>query len=125
MPSKKSGRAKKPRTQKESRTAEGLPASYAIGDSLDWKSGWNEVELLVELPFWLMVPDCRVTVAEAGHDFDVSIMSRAGRFTYVKYWIQSAIASSLETCRFRLGRRSQNSRKRHLSPTSRGSVRLF
>jgi hypothetical protein len=36
---------------------ESLPEEYMVGDSLDWRSERVRVELSVELPFWLMVPD--------------------------------------------------------------------
>jgi hypothetical protein len=50
-----------------------IPDQYAVGDNLDWTAPWEEVTLIVELPFWLMVPDCTVPVEIAGHSYNVAI----------------------------------------------------
>lgn len=49
------------------------PASYAVGDDLDWDAPWVEVRLRVELPFWLFVENTILQVEEEGHVFPVSI----------------------------------------------------
>jgi hypothetical protein len=47
--------------------------SYYIGQEIDWQAPWIEVNLWVELPFWLMTGNTTITVTLEGHDFGVAI----------------------------------------------------
>lgn len=49
------------------------PASYRLGDDLDWNAPWVEIKLQVELPFWLFVENTTLQVEVGGHEFPVSI----------------------------------------------------
>lgn len=50
-----------------------IPDTASIGEDLDWSASWEDVKLDVELPFWLMVPDCTITVTAAGHKYAVML----------------------------------------------------
>jgi hypothetical protein len=50
-----------------------IPDSYWIGQELDWQATTAPVELYVELPYWVMVPDCTQDVEVNGHKFKVDI----------------------------------------------------
>jgi hypothetical protein len=50
-----------------------IPDSYWIGQELDWQAATVPVQLYVELPYWLMVPDCTQDVEVNGHKFKVDI----------------------------------------------------
>ena len=39
------------------------PKSFVFGQDLKWKAPWVDVNLWVELPFWLMVNNTTVPVA--------------------------------------------------------------
>jgi hypothetical protein len=44
-------------------TQEGtVPSSYTTRQEFEWDAAWIEVDLWVELPFWLMVGNTSVTV---------------------------------------------------------------
>jgi hypothetical protein len=42
---------------------ETLPTRKVFGDRLDWSSPLVDVALRVELPFWLMIDDCALSVS--------------------------------------------------------------
>jgi hypothetical protein len=44
-----------------------------MGDNLDWNAPWEEATLCVELPYWLMVPDCNISVTVQEHVFRISV----------------------------------------------------
>lgn len=46
---------------------------YWVGQELDWEAPTTVVTLCVELPFWMMVPDCIQEVEVNGHLFTVEI----------------------------------------------------
>lgn len=46
---------------------------FSIGDDLNWNAPWINVDLWVELPFWLMVDDSTIPVDVAGHTFSVTV----------------------------------------------------
>lgn len=50
-----------------------LPTSFALGQDLNWGAAWIDVNLWVELPFWLMVNDTKLTVEQEGHSFPVTL----------------------------------------------------
>jgi hypothetical protein len=50
-----------------------IPGRYTVGDSLKWDAPWIDVQLWVELPFWLMTSNATVTVNFDGHQFPVAI----------------------------------------------------
>lgn len=50
-----------------------LPEKHWIGEDLDWEASSVPVALYVELPFWVMVPDCLQEVEVRGHRFNVEI----------------------------------------------------
>ncbi len=50
-----------------------LPNSFMIGDDLNWDADWEQVTLIVELPFWMMVSDCTVPVDVEGFKFAVTV----------------------------------------------------
>lgn len=56
-----------------SKTQISVPSHYTIGDSLDWAPPWIDVELWVELPFWLMVENATIQVQLEGHTFPIGI----------------------------------------------------
>jgi hypothetical protein len=49
------------------------PSDYILGQEIDWGAPWIEVNIWVELPFWLMVEDTAVPVGVGGHIFEVAI----------------------------------------------------
>lgn len=49
------------------------PDSWIFGQDIDWTSPLVETTLAVELPFWLMIPDCSVTITWDKTHFEVSI----------------------------------------------------
>jgi len=59
---------------------------------LDWQATTVPVELHVELPYWLMVPDCVQHVEVNGHKFLVAI-----RDNYVELYF-NAVGNSKSTC---------------------------
>ena len=50
-----------------------IPSQYTIGDGLNWASPWIDVELWVELPFWLMVDNATIQVQAEGHNFPIAV----------------------------------------------------
>lgn len=69
-----------------------IPESYWIGQELDWQATTVPVELHVELPYWIMVPDCIQDVEAHGHKFSVEI-----RDNYVELYA-GVIVDSRFTC---------------------------
>src|SRR5579872_1995506 len=51
-----------------------VPSQWAFGQDIDWDEDLESVELRVELPFWLMMPEGNVKVSWSGYDFDISIL---------------------------------------------------
>lgn len=51
-----------------------LPTSYYLGQELNWEAEVVPVVLFVELPFWLMVPNCSLEVEVHGHTFKVEVV---------------------------------------------------
>ena len=49
-------------------------SSWHIGQDIDWTSPLEAVELHVELPFWLMMPEGVVQINWSNHDFEVSVL---------------------------------------------------
>lgn len=50
-----------------------VPLLKNIGQELNWEAPSVPVDLYVELPFWIMVPDCLQDVKVHGHTFNVEI----------------------------------------------------
>jgi tetratricopeptide (TPR) repeat protein len=50
-----------------------IPERFSIGQNLDWEASPIPVTLYVELPFWIMVPDCLQEVVINDCRFDVEI----------------------------------------------------
>jgi hypothetical protein len=50
-----------------------IPEHYWVGQDLHWRAEWAVVDLLVELPFWLMVPTVDLPVEVAGHSFPIGL----------------------------------------------------
>ena len=73
-----------------------IPDSYWVGQELDWEATTVPVELHVELPYWLMVPDCVQNVEVNGHTFSVAV-----RDNYFELYA-AAVVDSKSTC-FYLG----------------------
>jgi len=69
-----------------------LPQEYWIGQELDWEAPSIPVDLRVELPFWIMVPDCVQDVDVNGHKFSVEIKD-----SYVELYA-GAVTDSRYTC---------------------------
>ena len=69
-----------------------IPEKYWIGQELDWQATTVPVELRVELPYWLMVPDCVQDVEVNGRRFSVEIKDN-----YVELYAE-AVADSKFTC---------------------------
>jgi hypothetical protein len=53
-----------------------IPDTYWVGQDLEWDSPWQNVELWVELPFWLMITDCTLFAEVKGHKFEIIIAQR-------------------------------------------------
>lgn len=70
------------------------PRRAAVGDNLDWNADWEDVTLCLELPFWLMVPDCTVNVNARGHDFSVSVTEHYCQIHGMQ------LTDSLQTCSY-------------------------
>ena len=51
---------------------------FGVGDALNWEAPWEKAVLWVELPFWLMVADCSLTVEVKGHSYKVDVVSEFG-----------------------------------------------
>jgi hypothetical protein len=51
-----------------------IPTSYHLGQELNWEAEVIPVVLFVELPFWLMVPNCTLDVDANGYIFKVDII---------------------------------------------------
>jgi len=58
---------------KESLRRMPIPEKYCVGQELDWGASSVPVDLYVELPFWIIVPDCLQDVKVRGHTFNVEI----------------------------------------------------
>jgi hypothetical protein len=69
------------------------PASYVVGQELNWDAPWCDVVLRVELPFWLMLDDTRIEVDVADHVFSVAIESRL--FELHIAWISDAKSTTV------------------------------
>lgn len=69
-----------------------IPDSYWVGQELDWQATTVPVELHVELPYWIMVPDCTQNVEVNGHTFLVDT-----RDDYVESYL-NVIGDSKSTC---------------------------
>ena len=50
-----------------------IPEKYWIGQELDWEAPSIPVDLRVELPFWIMIPDCVQDVDVNGYKFSIEI----------------------------------------------------
>ena len=50
------------------------PTSWTFGQDIDWSGALESVELHVELPFWLMMPEGKVTISWSEIEFEVSIL---------------------------------------------------
>lgn len=50
-----------------------LPDRFIIGGDLNWDAPWTDVQLWVELPFWLMVDNTTITAELEGHEFQVAV----------------------------------------------------
>lgn len=50
-----------------------LPKRFVFGEDLKWSAPWIDVNLWVELPFWLMVDNTTVPVTVEGHAFQAAI----------------------------------------------------
>lgn len=51
------------------------PHVYGVGDAVKWDAPWEKVILWVEMPFWLMVPDCSLAVEVRQHTYRVDVVS--------------------------------------------------
>ncbi len=80
------------KNNKQSSQKESIPQTYWIGQELDWESPSIPVDLRVELPFWIMVPDCAQDVNVNGHKFRVEIID-----CYVEIYAY-AVTDSRDTC---------------------------
>lgn len=49
------------------------PPHFAIGQDLNWNAPWIDVNLWVELPFWLMVDNTTVNVEVEAHEFPIAL----------------------------------------------------
>ena len=49
------------------------PGRYGVGCSLDWNSATTEIAFAVELPFWLLMPSCQLTISHCGIDIPVGV----------------------------------------------------
>jgi hypothetical protein len=49
------------------------PRSFAVGDNLDWESPFVDVQLVAELPFWMMLPPTIVTIEFEQTPFEMLI----------------------------------------------------
>ena len=95
-----------------------LARSYWVGQELDWHATTVPVQLHVELPYWLMVPDCTQNVEVNGHTFLVDI-----RDDYVELYL-NVIGDSKSTCFYtgppqRLRPDVQNAIDKSKAPTMR------
>lgn len=45
--------------------------SYWLGQELNWEANLVPVVLFVELPYWLLVPECPIKIELHGHTFNV------------------------------------------------------
>ena len=82
---------------------------HQVGQELNWEAPTTAVTLCVELPFWIMVPDCTIDVEVNSHLFKVEI-----REGYIEQYI-GTIDGSRETCvYFGPPKIDQKSRKKHV-----------
>ena len=69
-----------------------IPESYWVGQELDWEASNVRVDLVCELPFWIMVPNCVLDIEVRGCKFHVAI-----RDDFLEKYIQ-AVGDSKTTC---------------------------
>jgi hypothetical protein len=69
-----------------------IPQEYWIGEELDWEAPSIPIELFIELPFWIMVPDCIQDVEVHGHTFNVEIKD-----SYIEKYV-GAVSDSRLNC---------------------------
>jgi hypothetical protein len=50
-----------------------IPDRFFIGEDLNWDAPWVDVNLWVELPFWLMVDNTTIAIEIEVHEFQVSV----------------------------------------------------
>ena len=50
-----------------------IPDRFCIGEDLNWDAPWVDVNLWVELPFWLMVDNTTIAIEIESHEFQVSV----------------------------------------------------
>ncbi len=51
-----------------------LPDHYSLGDEFDWSAGDDPCRLIVELPFWLLVPNTTTSITCGRREFDVHVL---------------------------------------------------
>lgn len=56
-----------------SNTQSKRPEVYVLGQELDWSAPWVDVQLWVELPFWLMVNNATISLEVNRHEFQVEV----------------------------------------------------
>ena len=69
-----------------------VPETYWTGQELDWQAAAIPVVLRVELPYWLMVPNCSIEVKINDHTFPIDI-----RDDYIELYVR-AVKDSKNTC---------------------------
>jgi hypothetical protein len=69
-----------------------IPEKYWIGQELNWEAPSIPVDLRVELPFWIMVPDCVQDVDVNGYKFNIGIKD-----SYVELYA-GVVSDSRFTC---------------------------
>lgn len=51
-----------------------IPDRTCIGEDLKWDAPWVDVNLCVELPFWLMVDNTKIAIKIEGHEFQIALL---------------------------------------------------
>ena len=69
-----------------------MKSSYFLGEELDWTAPAIPVKLIVELPFWIMVPNCVQKVEVNGHVFEVVLAD------YFVEQYAGSVTNSRSTC---------------------------
>lgn len=69
-----------------------IPPQYCLGQELDWDAPSVPVNLYIELPFWIMVPDCLQDVEVHGHTFNIEIKD-----SYIEKYV-GAVSDSRLNC---------------------------
>ena len=81
--------------EKVSEMKEGdIPRSFHFGQSIDWDSELIPIQLNVELPFWLVVPDSTYKVPHNGCTLNVTVSGHFAQIQLGREYLPSQVNSA-------------------------------